>query len=52
MQEEGQEQPNYMEDLVENINEEVVNETPQDEQENLEEVAEDLEDVKNEQFNY
>ena len=52
MQEEGQEQPNDMEGLAENANEEVVNETPQDEQEDLEEVAEDLEDVKNEQFNY
>ena len=33
VQEEGQEQPNDMKDSVENTNEEVVNETPQDEQE-------------------
>ena len=52
VQEEGQEQPNDMEDLAENANEEVVNVTPQDEQENLEEVTEDIEDVENKQFNY
>ena len=52
VQEERQKQPNDMEDLAENANEEVVNETPQDEQENPEEVAEDLEDIENEQFNY
>ena len=52
VQEEGQEQPNDMEDSAENANEEVVNETPQDEQENLEEVTEDLKDIENEQFDY
>ena len=52
VQEERPEQPNDMEDLVENANEEVVNETPQDEQENLEEVTENLKDLQNQQFNY
>ena len=52
VQEEGQKQPNEMGDLVENINERVVNETPQDEQENPEVVVEDLENVKDEQFDY
>ena len=52
VQGEGQEQPNDMEDLVENINEEVVKKTTQDEQENLKEVTKDLEDVENKQFNY
>ena len=41
-----------MEDSVENANEEVVNETPQDEQENLKEVVKNLENIENEQFDY
>ena len=52
VQEKGQEQPNDMGDLAENANEEVVDETPQDKQENLEEVTKDLKDIKNEQFDY